>query len=361
MTVQVKHEAEHYRQHARYRIPALVIYKGAVFKVAEWSVAGLSIVDLTDTIKDHQQFKAHMSFNFGAFRLSVLVEIEKLRTLSNGAAACRFTNLSTENLSVFHQVINAYLAGEVVEVGDILNVVSREGMVTKDFADRLNPDRTWWQVLLFQAKRALGYLLFGSIIFGLFMFVFSTAYERIFVIESVSAKVSGNVTLLRSPENGFFQDSLDNVNKRVQKGELMGIVKLVAGGASSVESPCDCIVVERFVEDGIFVGKGESVYSVMNSDNTLFVEAQIQFEDVKKIRVGQVANVLLTNGRTVAGRVDKVLANNRNDSAQGAAFGFTDLQLSENATVIVTLQERIDVRHLDSVSYVTINTLKEPI
>ncbi len=358
MNVQVKHEAEHYRQHARYRIPALLIYNNKVYRVAEWSVAGLSISNFPDSVKDKTMFNAHLTFNFDSFRFSVKLDIEKLRTLPDGTAACRFNNLSTEHLSIFHQIINAFLAGEVIEVNDVLNVVSRESTINKDFSQRMEPERTFLQKCIFHFKRFLGYALFGSIIFLLSMFVLSTAYERMFVVNSLSAKVTANSTILRSPEDGFFQDAVDNPNQPVQKGDLMGIVKLVSGGASSVESPCDCIVVERFVGDGLFIGQGEPVYSVMPAGERMFVEAQIPFEDVKKVRVSHEVEVILTTGEIIQGKVERVVANTRKDASKALLYANADQQIGETATVIISLASRLGVQYLDSVAYVSISTLK---
>ena len=359
MNVSVKHEAEHYRQHARYRIPAQIIYGNKVFKVAEWSVAGLSIEHFDANVPERSMFTAFMVFNFDAWRFSIKLEVEKLRTLDNGTVACRFHDLSTQQLSIFHQIINAYLSGEVIAVSDVLNVASREGMVKKDFTKRLQPERNWWQSALFHFKRVLGYTIFGSIIFFLATFVISTAYERIFVIESLTAKITTQQTLLRSPENGFFKSANEYSDKLVKKGDLLGLVKLVSGGASSIESPCDCVILTNYVEDGLFVGQGEPVFSLIDATTRLHIEAAIPFADVQKIQLGQYAEIRLTDGRVMVGYVQNVLAMDSGETSASGNFGNAEKPLVESARVLIKPDGYISHEQLNSVAYVSIYTLKE--
>ena len=43
---QIVHEAETQRQHARYKLPLKVFFKGKLYKVADWSVGGIGIVGI---------------------------------------------------------------------------------------------------------------------------------------------------------------------------------------------------------------------------------------------------------------------------------------------------------------------------
>src|SRR5215210_6143831 len=50
-TVQVVHEAEAQRQHARYRLPARVRVNGTTYTIHDWSVGGFSIADIDSDLK----------------------------------------------------------------------------------------------------------------------------------------------------------------------------------------------------------------------------------------------------------------------------------------------------------------------
>lgn len=355
MTIQIRHEAEHHRQHARYRIPGNVIFEGKVYSLEEWSVSGFSVTDFAIEVPSNSTVTGEFVFVFIGFKFSIEVEFEKLRVLANGITACRFVNLTKEQLSVFHQIINAFLAGEVIQVGEMLSVMSREGMVTKDFSERLKPKRTFWQSVSFQLKRFTGFLIFSTIIVGLLSFVFSTAYERIFVIHSLSAQVVADSKLIRAPENGFFQISGTGESSSVKPGDLMGVIKLVAGGASSVESPCDCEILNNYVDEGLFVGKGEPIFRVLPDSSVLQIEAQIRFQDVKKIRTGHRASVLLTNGEKIPASVTQVLSMQTGTMMQNTVLN--DAISGARAKVLLALDLPIDRTFLDSVAYVTIDTM----
>ena len=355
MTVQVKHESEYYRQHVRYQIPAKLEVQGETVVLRDWSVSGVSVLPMPEKIGRMKQFEARLSFDFQTFMFSVMVEIETVRFDEESQKwAGRFVNLSKQNLSLIHYMIDAFLSGEVVLVGDVLSVATREGFIQKDFSDRLEPKRNFIQEVFFQIRRMLGYAFFLGIIFGLLFFVANTLYERLFVIESLSARVLGNVTVLRAPDNGFFQNTLNGQNTMIKKGQLMGIVKLVGGGASSLESPCTCKVLNILAENGVFVGKGEPLYSVLGDKSVLRIEAQISFEDVRRIRVGNEAEIRLTDGSIVKGKIIKIRSNTRTEALQAAPLRHLGLQAPEYATAIIKPESIIDMKHIDTVAYVRV-------
>ncbi|XOV80293.1 MAG: HlyD family efflux transporter periplasmic adaptor subunit [Aestuariibacter sp.] len=355
MSVQLVHEAEHHRQHARYRIPANIVIGNDTYRVAEWSVAGLSVENLPDSVPKQTDLNATLQVDFEVFKAEIPLQIEVLRNISDDRTACRFVKLGTEQISLFHQIINSFLAGEVVQVGEVLNVISREGMTAKDFSERLKPDRTTWENLVFHLKRITGFAFFAIVILSLLAFIGTSVYDRFFVITSVSAKVGGQVTTIRAPDNGFYQEA-ESLTSNVNTGQLLGIVKLISGGASAIESPCDCSLVDKFVTDGIFVGKGEPVFSILSPGTKLNVVAQIDFDDVKKIRLGQTAKIQLTSGEFIEGRVQRVLANQTAEQGSGAG---ADTSANARAKVLIEPNRAIPVAHLNSVAHVTIDTFSQ--
>ena len=87
---------------------------------------------------------------------------------------------------------------------------------------------------------------------GLFVllvwFIAYTIYYRTFVVEAVSARIQGPVVVLNAPDNGQFEASFEG-QRRTRAGELLGIVKLTNGGTASIESPCDCDLLEMLSLD----------------------------------------------------------------------------------------------------------------
>lgn len=351
MATQIKHESEYYRQHVRYLIPAKLVFESQTIELHDWSVSGISIDDMPDNIGECQNNKAQLVFEFDFFSFVMPIDIERVRfDKETKSFAGKFANLTNAQLSLLHYVINAFISGEVVSAGDILSVSARDGFIEKDFSKRLDQGLSAWQKTILGLKQFLSYGLFFGLIAGLLFFSANTLYQRLFIIESLSAKILAPITVLRAPDNGFFYNRINDASN-LKPGLLMGIVKLVGGGTASVELPCICEVVETHAADGVFIEKGEPLFTLLPPKATLSVDAQIDFEDVRKIKIGDAASVRLTDGSVLPGTVEKVTGS---ISAELSASAAASSPL--RATVLVSVQSVIPLEMLGTVAYVQINT-----
>ena len=122
----ITHEAEVQRQHPRYRIPVRCIHDGTQFSVIDISVGGLSLRTGSLDAKPGHLLDLTIIFPFSGYELTTTVCAE-VRYIAgeHNRIGLRFVDVSQRQHSLLRFILDAYLAGEVVEAGDVLDVVSR--------------------------------------------------------------------------------------------------------------------------------------------------------------------------------------------------------------------------------------------
>jgi len=359
MSTQVVHESEQTRQHARYHIPACLRINAVDYKINEWSVSGLSASGIPLDIGSQHQHHAHLEFDFDGFNFSAAIDIEILRYQDSGEMGCRFINLSKQNLSLIHHIINAFLEGQTVNAGEFIHIAGRDSF-EKKHEETSEADQTGWFKRTQRAiTRTLKRLLLFSIFGLLLAFVLYTAYQRLFIIEALSAKIQGQIIVLRAPNDGFFHTAIPHTTQYTDNGLLLGTLQLVNGGASSIEAPCDCHLLNTHVTDNIFIAKGEPLFTLAPKQPNLYIEAQIDFEHIAHLSTGDRAEIRLLNGDIRFGTVQKVIAHARSENLQSSPLKRPTAQSTEYAAAIITPDETLPLTLLDHVVTVSINTFKQ--
>lgn len=353
MGEQIKHEAEVSRQHARYRIPAKISVNNNTFSLREWSVSGFSTDHISTEIGEEKAQSGKLIFDSGDFTLSVPIEFEVRKyNADSGFMRARFVNMNRRNLALLHHIINSYLAGEILAAGDILEVAGRENYVKKDLDAQEEGEVSTLRKTLQTVKRVVGYALLLAALAGLVWFIGYTAYNRMFLVEALSARVHGDVVVLRAPDNGVFEIP-ENRDENPGQGQLLGVVKLIGGGVASILNPCDCRLQDVHSLDGAFVGRGEPLFTLMPEDETLSVTAFVAFNDVAQLETGQSARIRLTDGSLMTGRIERIRAASRLENRQSGA----EIDAEQVAEVSIVTDEPIPAGMLDTVASVSFDTL----
>ncbi|NJN46778.1 MAG: PilZ domain-containing protein [Candidatus Competibacteraceae bacterium] len=156
------HEAEVQRQHARHRLPIKVVLRDTVFSVTDWSLGGLSIdlsgidwdLEFSDGPQVGELVPLQLLFEFVGFTFSLAVngeirnwQSETKRTVPTAPSVkssvpllpvrkaeqaeelqrlgVQFVNLTPQQSAFLRYLLDAYIAGELVEAADLLEVVAR--------------------------------------------------------------------------------------------------------------------------------------------------------------------------------------------------------------------------------------------
>lgn len=360
MTTQVTHESEISRQHARYKIPAKLVIGQHPYPVFNWSVSGMA-VHLTNHIHitEEKHLKGRLVFRFGDIATATSIELEEIyRDENQKVVGYRYINLKRSQVSVLHHVINAYLSGEILDVGNVIEIIKRDAFTTENKDKKIAQIANGQNRFVFQVRRFFGTLALLAVLFGLLGFIGYNTYQRIFVIESIAASVNAPVVIIRSPVASYFE-ALPVISKgsELKKGELLATLRLINGGAANIESPCDCTIIATHVPYEIFVNEGEPLLTLLPTNNgDLFIEAKFDNNDIEKLALNQVAKIELVNGQQLTGTVSRILSGETLTFKHSSQLKNVSTDPVSYVNVVITPDTKLDTDLLGSVATVTIDT-----
>jgi len=300
-STQIIHEAEVTRQHARYKIPAKIEINGKVYKVYDWSVSGVGIIDLPDEIYNQKFAVGKMIFKFDDFETVIdnlqLEFVSKREKDGHDIVGARFTKLTPQQIAILNQIISAYLSGDIVTEDDIIHAVARSQFTPKkDNKPKVE-----------KKKVLLVLFLLTLFVFFLILFIISLFYKKTFVVKSENAFFDANMTVIRAPSPSYIEFSKDLENKKfINKGDILLYSHLIYGGIQIVKSPLSGYIHKIVIHNGDFRNVGEPIIAVLEKNYKIFIVANILHKKIEKIRIGDIAIVNLPNGDKFYAKVVKI-------------------------------------------------------
>ena len=355
MALQVLHEAEHTRQHARYKIPAKIMINSKQYELENWSVGGLSIENIEDT--EEKFFQADLIFDFGTFSTMLNVNLEKkvykedIKTLG-----CSFYDLSKDKLSVLHYILNAYLAGELATTGSLIEVLKKDRFTSKDMSKVLNPDMTFVEKFTLRTRQIITYILLTTVVFGLIGFISYSTYNKLFVVKSLSAIVDAPMVVIRSPQPSYYTAINHKLGAEIKNGDLIASMKLIGGGVNSIESPTQGKVIIENALNNSFVDKGEPLLSILPTNTKLYIEAKVKISNVSKLIVGQEGIAKLSNAKEIKLRLKAIKSASSVVNLHANPLQTIPTASMEYVVVVLEPIEDLGVEHLGEVVSVKIDT-----
>lgn len=332
---QFVHESEAQRQYARVRIPAklFVSIDGTThkFPVADLSAGGFSVNTGLESFRQGRLYNGRLIFKVDGFDFAVDVNfVPRSFDSMNDRCGCEFQDLGAREVSVLRYLITAFLSGEVVSAGDVLNTLSRENF-TKARKSKGGNDLGFFGKL----RAMVGSLIVMMI--GLFAisFVASELWDIYFVTKAESAMVASEQIPVRIPKDANVT-TLVKSGQEVKAGETIAtfdapmlsyVNDLVGEGNYSVgqieelldqrvrgtlTSPCDCKVLNLRPAEDQYMSKGEQLAVVAPMDSSAHVVANFMFEQGEKLDEGQQVTLRLPNGQEQSGRITSLYVNSQN-------------------------------------------------
>ncbi|WP_027133937.1 PilZ domain-containing protein [Geminicoccus roseus] len=274
----VVHEAEIHRQHVRLKVPIRAEIGGAWFQVDDWSLGGIGIDAEPPRFREGEVFPVTLSMPFEDFELILRLEAEMVYRLQDRARfGCRFTGMTKGQISLFRQMVDRYLTGEIASPGDVLVALGRESFQpARPVAEEPGGGR---------AQRAAGWLAAGLAGLALVSLLAWGAYERFYRISTVDARIDAPVYRVTAPVAGRLE--------RLPIGEILEVgtpIARVIGAADLSEydilSPCLCTLGEWKVADGSGVAAGATAVLLISADQPLKVTAMLPIEQATQLAVG---------------------------------------------------------------------------
>jgi len=220
VNVNVVHESEAQRQHARVRIPAKLRYLDGErqtheVKVDDLSAGGLSF-HAKQPLQVGQVLRGRLQFVVDNLGLSMDIEFQvRSCNPSTGRTGAQFQNLEPRDIATLRHIITSHLSGELISVGDVLSTLQRDNFTKarkqKDGGSGLSAFGRFKAVTV-----TLGVFVVGVAAFG---FVAKSLYGMYFISHAEAGVVAVPTTSVTMPRDG-------TVNSLVQAGGQVAI-KLV--------------------------------------------------------------------------------------------------------------------------------------
>ena len=294
MQPQIVHETEVHRQHVRLKIPIQIELDGVRYLVDDWSVGGFAVESAMTSRDAGERFTVRMIFPFEQFDMSMRLDARTVYVdQDHGRFGCAFLGLSREQIAVFRYLVDAYLSGEVVSAGDILQIRSREA----EARFRARPDLGF----LGQPEVGLGRRIWTFGALGLAGMAHLTLiglglHDRVFAMTATGAVVDAPVREIRAPVGGHFL-ALVEPGAEVRTGDMLGTLEAGGGRVEPLTSPCDCVVLDQIGRPGESVQSGDALLALIGAGEPLVVRAQLALEEVERLEAGGRAEIRLLGRR----------------------------------------------------------------
>lgn len=314
VNVNVVHESEAQRQHARVRIPAKLRFLDAQRQVHEVKVEDLSAGGLSFHAKQPQSvgdvLRGRLQFVVDNLGLSIDIEFQvRSYNPDNGRIGAQFQNLEPRDIATLRHIITSHLSGELISIGDVLSTLQRDNFTKarkqKDGGSGLSAFGRFKAVTV-----TLGVFVVGVAAFG---FVAKSLYGMYFVSHaeaSVVAVPTTNVTMPRdgtvsslvesggqiakgAPLASFTTSMLDMLKGNLEDAQLepAKIEELFGKQLSgTLTSPCDCVVARQLVDDGQYAAKGQPIFQLIPRTTNPMVEARFSYRQFDEVKPGTRVN-----------------------------------------------------------------------
>ncbi|MXQ11761.1 PilZ domain-containing protein [Microvirga makkahensis] len=295
----ITHEAEVQRQHPRYRLPMRCLHMGAPVSVIDLSVGGIGVRSSAFESRPGSVVDLTLVFPFNGYDLTLPVRAEvRYVNQEHGRIGMRFVDVSPRQHNLLRFILNAYLSGEVVDAGDVLDVVSRrnEGK-TRDVPQRPNPEGLAAN-LAYYGRSVAGYGFIAAATLLLAGFIGTGVFQRMYIIPAQSALITTDLVTVPAPSSG--QVTFIAAGNEVQAGEPLLTIQGAQGTSSIViDSPCDCFIQARYSRTSSFVREGAQILVLREKTSMPYITASIPQSEVLRFYRGARAVIEYADGTLV--------------------------------------------------------------
>ncbi|MFJ4192904.1 PilZ domain-containing protein [Pseudomonas sp. NPDC089534] len=311
VNVNVVHESEAQRQHARVKIPAKLRFFGpdrtpVEARVIDLSAGGLAFNAGQLPLKVGDVHKARLQFVIDNLGLAMDVEMQiRSHDRQTGRTGCQFQNLEPRDIATLRHLITSHLAGDIVSIGEVLATLQRDNFTKA----RKNKDGGHGMTSFGRLKAvtfSLGVFVAGLAAFG---FIAKSVYGMYFVSHAQAGLVSVPAMNITMPRDGtvqslvksdgvaakgaplatFSTSMLDVLKGHLDEDQLQPAkVEELFGKqmTGTLTSPCDCTVARQLVADGQYASKGDVIFELVPRNTQATVDARFSYRQFGDVRPG---------------------------------------------------------------------------
>lgn len=260
-------------EHPSVNLPFSVVIDGRSYEGVSVSMAAAKINGLAAPGLTHGTRLAMFRFNFGEFMFLVpIAVIVDMANADTGELNLTFAEPTGPHMPQLRYLLNAWLAGDVVNLHDILQAKSRLPKTTGHTHNAATPGRFFARLAGLVVSAAAS-LLF---VFAASALISNRIYQHAVVGPSV-AVWSG--TVLRATTSGqlsFFAQNPAN-------GQPLYTVESASGASVTTVLPCNCTLREQYAVQGATVLAGEPIVQLSDGNGSVVVEARFSPEDLNAL------------------------------------------------------------------------------
>ena len=314
VNVNVVHESEAQRQHARVRIPAKLRFLDAQRQVHEVKVEDLSAGGLSFHAKQPQSvgdvLRGRLQFVVDNLGLSIDIEFQvRSYNPDNGRIGAQFQNLEPRDIATLRHIITSHLSGELISIGDVLSTLQRDNFTKarkqKDGGSGLSAFGRFKAVTVTLGVFVVGVAAFGFVAKSLYgMYFVSHAEAGVVAVPTTNVTMprdgtvsslveSGGQIVKGAPLASFTTSMLDMLKGNLEDAQLepAKIEELFGKQLSgTLTSPCDCVVARQLVDDGQYAAKGQPIFQLIPRTTNPMIEARFSYRQFDEVKPGTRVN-----------------------------------------------------------------------
>lgn len=252
-------------EHAALNLPFVANIDGRQYRGTGLSLVMAEISGLMDPGLEGAQRLVRLVFNFNGFAvtLDVMARIERIDR-AQGHATVVFSEPAGKHLPQLRHMLNAYIAGDLVALGEVIGVGAI--LPTPIKAAKAATARG------FGLRRFLGGTALLAATLVLVGVVGITAYNRAFTVPLLApGRVDFDGLTLASVATG----QIDYINPQAAPGQVAFSVRSVSGDLLSIAMPCDCVVQLLGPGLGATVQAGEPLMALAAPDAAMVITTQV--------------------------------------------------------------------------------------
>ena len=349
-STQIVHESEAQRQFVRIQMPAKVEHNGKLHGIRDLSTGGIAILDAEGSFQKGAILPIKLLLPFQDFTLDINIDAQVQNfDEADHAVGARFTNLSKQQISLLNHIIKSFIAGDVVESGDLLNVVARDSFVrVRKQAEETTP------VAPNFARQAVPIFIIALLGFTGALLIGRNVFESAFTINSTNAVVEGDIIKVSSSSAGLFETALKPETIKVKTGETLGVVRDTNGASHTLSSPCDCYILKAPSAKNTAVLANSDIITLAPIDSLPTVTVQLDTASVQRLKMASAATISIAGDDADRAGVVVDITSSISDSNQAQAVAGVALQ--PYATIKIRAEQRIPVELIGRPAQVTFST-----
>lgn len=251
--------------HPVVQLPFTALIDGRQFRGHGLSLVAAYVAGLMDPAVMGTTRIVRLMFQFDGFAVTLVADaVINEAAHGSGEAELIFTHPSAEHLPQLRHILNAYIAGDLVALGQTIGVAGTSA------PHALHNTRTARPRL--QLRPFLGGMGLALLSAGLLAVAVSLVYQRAFVTDVPSlGRVVSTGEVLRATTTG----QIVFVDLSAGQGDVVIAIQSVSGDIQSLVMPCDCTATTQGLREGSTVLMGEMVVRLVSDTDQLVVAATL--------------------------------------------------------------------------------------